>query len=148
MDRRSERETERGFLIAVIALLIAMAFIGFALYILPNLLWDWHYDVPEFVADWVYNFQNQFGLTQAGAGLLFFSIFFIPGLISGIIVYFIFSRIERLKLSETAPESSKKLSSNESWKESLGLMGQLLLLALLIFIIMRVLDWLIASPPP
>lgn len=147
MDRRSERENERKFLIGLAALLIAMTFIGFALYISPYLLWDLHYDVPEFVPDWLYWLQQKGALTPGGAAWALFFIFFMPGLIAGLFVYVTFNRIEQQKFLESSQETShQQNASDTSWKESSKLLGQLLLLVAIIFLVARILEWLIASP--
>ena len=48
---RYERN-HKVFIIAMLSMIISLALLGFVLYMLPYLMFDWVYNVPSFIVTW------------------------------------------------------------------------------------------------
>lgn len=83
------------FIMGVISLVLSLGFLLFSLYILPFLLWNLNYDVPDIVTDITSSLQDDYDYSVGGSKLIIWLIFFIPGMITGFIAYYISNRIDR-----------------------------------------------------
>lgn len=83
------------FIVGVICLVLSLGFLLFALYILPFLLWNLAYDVPDVVTDLTAFLQDDYDYSIAGSKLITWLAFFIPGLITGFMSYYISNRIDK-----------------------------------------------------
>lgn len=76
------------FIIGMICLVLSLGLLLSALYILPFLLWDLAYDVPDFISDSISYFQENYNYSSAGSKLIVWLIFVIPGAITGYLSYY------------------------------------------------------------
>lgn len=83
------------FIAGVICLVLSLGFLLFSLYILPFLIWDLAYDVPDMVTDITSNLQEDYDYSSAGSKLIVWLVFFIPGVITGVISYYISNLIDK-----------------------------------------------------
>lgn len=88
-------KNNKMFITGVICLVLSLGFLLFSLYILPFLLWNLNYDVPDIVTDITSSLQDDYDYSVAGSKMLVWLIFFIPGMITGFISYYISNRIDR-----------------------------------------------------
>lgn len=146
-DRFNQNHTL--FIICMICLVISLSLFTLAFYVVPFMIWGWHYSVPEFVFTWSQYFVETYGYTQAGSYGLVFLMLFVPALIAGLISYvcsnFIENRVLDLNV-EPPPEAEKP---PRQIKETLGLTMKVLILIALIVGVIVLMQWLFlpgASP--
>ncbi|MCX7116289.1 MAG: hypothetical protein NTW08_10360 [Gammaproteobacteria bacterium] len=82
------------YVVGLMSLLGSLSLIFFALYILPSLLWDLAYTVPDAVKTWHVWLQEERDWSASGSGWLMFSVFMVPGLILGYISYWASNRLD------------------------------------------------------
>ncbi|RUR12211.1 hypothetical protein [Legionella sp. km772] len=87
--------SNKVFILGVICLVLSLGFLLFSLYILPFLLWDLAYDVPDMVTNMTSMLQDDYDYSSAGSKLIVWLVFFIPGLITGCISYYISNRLDK-----------------------------------------------------
>ena len=83
------------FIAGVVCLVLALGFLLFSIYIIPFFLWNVAYDVPDMITSMTSTLQEEYDYTSAGSKLIVWLIFFIPGLITGCISYYISNRIDK-----------------------------------------------------
>lgn len=85
------------FITGVLCLVLSLGLLLFALYILPFLLWDLSYDVPDFVTNLMAGLQDYYGYSIPTSKFLVWCLFVIPGLITGYISYYISHLLDERK---------------------------------------------------
>ena len=82
------------FVIGIICLACSLGFLLFALYILPYLIWELDYNVPTLLANIMAILQDSYDYSKASSKIILWLIFFIPGLITGYLSYYISSLLD------------------------------------------------------
>lgn len=151
MDRKSTSQNDALFFSGIIALLVSLTLIGFSLYLLPHMLWGMRYNVPTVSTSLPHFFSYEWGFSKSFSAWLGFFCFFIPGLIAGLIAQQIERKLESEKIRAltggNSVENQEFLANKKSWRDSGMLAMQIFLVMLGIFIIVRVLEWLVSSTP-
>ncbi len=119
------------YVVGLISLLCSLSLTFFALYILPNLLWDLAYTVPDAVTSWHVWLQEEQDWTDRGSAWLIFSVLMVPGILLGFVSYWASNRLDEglpnllpPKEIELAPteeavevdEEKRELSSPLPWR--------------------------------
>lgn len=138
------------YVLGIISLILALGLFFFSMYILPFLVWNLYYDVPDFVSNLIMYFQNGYYYSPTTSKVLTWMIFFVPSLISGYISYYISNYIDDqiLGITQSADSQEAKESSEEireDVKQSLGLAAKILILMLLIILIIYLLQVFVQS---
>ncbi|WED44351.1 hypothetical protein [Legionella cardiaca] len=138
------------FIIGMIALLLSLSLFAFAFYILPFLLFNWIYDVPEFISIWREWLREEYGFTLMGASWLMLLMFVLPALIFGFISYYasnyIDDRLYHLVPEKTNPE--KQVEVRRDIQETLGFILKILGAIILILVGISIVQWLLSVPTP
>lgn len=86
------------FAVGIICLALSLGFILFALYILPYLMFDLSYNVPELIAEYMEWLQDKYSYTMATSKLMVWLTFLIPGLATGYISYYVSHYLDKYEL--------------------------------------------------
>lgn len=148
MENDRFTQNRKIFTICMISLLLSLSLFAFAFYILPNLLWDWNYDVPEIIFTWRMWFVNSYGFSERRAKGIIFLIFFIPALITGMISYFTSNQIENEILGVVKEKAVEENVVVTDFKETLMFILKLIAVVLLVIICVFLIEWLLTVPPP
>lgn len=89
------KSNNRIFIVGVVCLVLSVSFLFFSLYIIPYLLWELHYDVPDFVAATIASVQNNYNYSSSTSKFIVWLLFLIPSLVMGFISYLISNRIDK-----------------------------------------------------
>ncbi|KTC86756.1 hypothetical protein [Legionella brunensis] len=138
------------FVIGIITLLLSLSLFAFSFYILPFLLFDWVYDVPEFISIWREWLKEEYTFTDTGASWLILLIFIIPALIFGYISYLASNYIDN-RLYNVVPKRAENERQGELKKdiqETLGFVLKILGAIILILVGISIIQWLLAVPTP
>ncbi|WBV71448.1 hypothetical protein PGH42_17520 [Legionella pneumophila] len=117
----------------------------FSLFIMPFLIWELHYNVPDFVSNMIAYLEDTYYYSSPVSKTLVWLTFFIPCLITGYFSYYISCSIDKKNLLKDAnidEEQSKEISSvtNEQIKESASLGFKILILMAAIILIIFILQ--------
>ena len=104
------------FLLGMICLVSSLGFILFALYIIPYLLWDLAYNIPESIVIMISFFQDNYNYSSFQAKCVVWLIFTVPGVITGFLSYYISNEIDKeiFQSSEERDETSKSSKNNKN----------------------------------
>lgn len=145
-DRARYQNNSKLFIFCMICLMFSLSFFAFAFYILPYLIWGWHYSVPGFILMWREGFIDSYAWSHALASTAVFAVFFIPALITGIISWFTSNKIENNVLGITpAPRNLKQRDSHEL-SDTFRLTVKIIMLSLFAISVLFFIEWLLTSP--
>lgn len=138
------------FVLGMITLLLSIILFAFVIYLLPALLWDWRYDVPEFVFIWREKLRTGYGITETAASGIFIVMVLIPAIVSGFISYMVSNKIDNqihpMINDEPEQQESEVEATREDIRETLSFSMKLLLLLILVILVVWFAEWLIARP--
>jgi len=139
---RYERN-HKVFIIAMISMIMSLALLGFVLYMLPYLMFDWVYNVPGFISAWEEWLIDNYNYSDHGARrfLLFISVlldcFFI------IIAYLTANTIEKqIFKSEIQYTVSPTKKNNNVDREGLNLSLKIIFIIFVVFSVGMFFEWL------
>lgn len=135
------------YIAGMICLVISMALLVFSAYIFPFLLFNWVYDVPEFVLRWRQFFQVDYGFSLLRASWGVFCVFFIPALIMALLAYVFSHRIDAELHGVETPVQEKKEKISLEVKATTSILSKIIFTVILVFIIVTLFEWLIYIPP-
>jgi hypothetical protein len=137
-------QNDKIFICGIICLVLALGLLFFSLYILPYMIWEFHYDVPDFILTMISDYQGNYNYSPGSSKAIVWLFFFIPSLIFGYISYFISNYIDKsAQEQQTLTEevgSKEPTRSRESLKESASLGIKLLAIIVLIFAVVFILQ--------
>ena len=142
---------QKLFIFGMICLVLSMAFTFYGLYILPFLIWNINYGVPQLITNMMVNLQENYNYTPFTSGLLVEAYFLIPGAITGLISYYISNYIDSdLVVEETEADKvveeetiEKKRKRQQDLKESANLGVKILVIMVLIVVGILFLQYLV-----
>ncbi|HAU0473385.1 TPA: hypothetical protein JBH00_13660, partial [Legionella pneumophila] len=132
-------------IMGIICLIIFLVLFFFSVFIMPFLIWELHYNVPDFVSNMIAYLEDTYYYSSSVSKTLVWLTFFIPCLITGYFSYYISRSIDKKNLLKDAnidEEQSKEISSvtNEHIKESASLGFKILILMAAIILIIFLLQ--------
>ena len=136
MEQDRYQKNHKLFIVGLLSLILGLSLVAFSLFILPNLFFGWHYDVPEFIANWVAWLQDAYELSSTAASKLTFFFFFLLGLFFAVIAYFSSNRIDN-QIYSSELEISKPVESKKGSQGTLRLVLQILFIVWLVFIVAK-----------
>lgn len=148
MEQDRYAQNKGLFIISMICLLLCLSLLAFAMYILPALVWNWRYDVPEMVITMRESIRSQYGFTETFAGLAVFLLFFIPAMILGFISKSTSNNIEDHIYGIEHESKVNTEVIKRDVQQTVSFSIKILLLALAVIAAVFFVEWLIARPPP
>src|SRR3989338_11665741 len=138
------------YLIGLVCLICSICLLLFTAYLLPYYVSGRRYDIPEFVINWVHHYEYYYKMSERGSTLLVMMIFFIPGLLCGLIAYFCSKSIddEIFNPNRNVEKEQSKREVAADVKATLSLSMRILILIALVLIGTTILEWLININPP
>lgn len=146
------------YTLGMVMLMLFWTFALLGLYIVPYLLWNFKYDVPEFIISWRLLMEYDYGFSLFMAKWLTFLIFAIPALVCMIVSWIISSYIDKkIVLKKVLDERTSVPISEAPQKETISerpvareisFATKVFLLMVVALIILFSIEWLISVPPP
>lgn len=144
MDKDRFDVNSKAFVISMVCLLLCLTLLAFSLYLLPYLIWNWNYDIPESIFIWHQWLKDQYNFSDSAVHFIIFLSFFIPAVITGYIAYRLSNEIDKEVLGLTTPETKIKTEvAREQLNASMTLGFRLLIIILLIIAAVFLFEWLI-----
>lgn len=109
-------EYSKLHIIGILCLVTSLSLFFFSLYIVPYLIWQLHYNTPDFIMNMISYGEDELFYSPTTSRLLVWLIFFIPCLITGYASYYISNYIDekKLHLEKKSEEQSKQELSSQS----------------------------------
>lgn len=145
MEADRYQQNKKLFLACFICIILSLSLTCFALYILPPLVLEWRYNIPEFTFAWRESVKQYYNISEDRAGFIVFLLFFIPALITAIIAYFTGNRVENEVQGLHTHKPIQEEILNEDLKASASLSLKIFGLIILIFIGVVFFQWLLMS---
>lgn len=140
-------QNSKLFIIGLICLLISLTLFAFGLYILPYLLWNWSYNVPEFVYYWREWFREYYDISEVSASWIMILIFIIPAIITGFISHLASNYIDNQIHGIEQEKTTKLPEIKKNVQETLSFGFKILLLIILVLIAVAFVQWIVAPTP-
>lgn len=147
MEQDRYEQNKVLFIIGMISMITSLSLFVFAFYILPMLIWNWGYDVPDFIFMWRENLRQSYSYSEAWAGFILFLIILIPAFITGVISHLISNTIDnQIHGIVKEKKEGNKINVPEHVKESLGFSVKLIIILVLVVMALWFVEWLVAVP--
>lgn len=140
------------YVLGMISLVLCLGLSLLTLYLSPYLIWELHYNVPEFVSTLSSTLQDDYNYSVPASKIIIWLLFFVPAGITGLVAYFISNYIDnKLYMNEIIKEPKNPLNKENELqeKESALFFGfKILSLIILILFIIFLLGLFIQSTQP
>lgn len=138
-------ENKVMYIIGMVCMIISLSLFLFSIYILPVLLWNWSYSVPDYVIMWRENLRVYFGCSEFSAGGLLFLIMMVPALITGLVSHFISNAIDNqiYGIVKEEPEPVSTENKRAAFKESFSFSGKVIFLLVLVVLAVWFVEWIL-----
>lgn len=143
MEKDRFSNNHKLYILGLVCLVLCLGFLFFSLFILPFLIWQLNYNVPDFISAILNLFQEEYGYSDESSKTIVWLIFFIPGVITGLISYLVSNyidnqiykpEVESEDNEENLRNREKKQARRESAVFSLKILGLMILFVFLIFL--------------
>lgn len=155
MEYNRFKQHPKLHLTGLIFLVLSMSLFAFSIFILPFLLFDWVYDVPEFILharEWLHReFGHEYGLASFFIFLFFFLLAVITGSIARKASVGIDQKSDEMKFEEDSVKTKKELkkeSFNKEAKESASILSKIIILIVIMIVALSVFELLLYIEPP
>lgn len=147
MEPDRYEQSHAYFITGILCLILSMAFFGLCLYLLPNLLFNLHYAIPEVIVDFYGYVLSNYQVGEKEALWYVFLAIFGLGLISSVIAYIASNHIEN-KIHKLEEEKNIAWSARkQSVRDSGRVFFRILLVVGFVLLLILLFQWVIASPP-
>lgn len=152
MEEDRYRTNNKLYSLGIVSLLLSLSLFAFSFYILPNLLFGWKYDTPEFIMHFREWLQWNYHLSEIAAARLTLASFFLLAIIFGVIAYIASNRVDDQIYEDAFEKSqpSEPIAQRKTISESMGfgLKVFFILIAVVLFAILFELAIRSTSPEP
>ena len=135
------------YILGLISLLFCLSLLFFSLYISPFLIWKLDYQVPDLVTALITFFEESYEFSEIKSRWIVGLLFFIPGLITGYISYYVSNAIDneiyKSDLTTTENEAEKQHHSAEAQKnikESVTVGFEIIFLMMMVLVILALIQ--------
>lgn len=135
------------FIFGMLCLAISLGLFIFSLYLLPYFIFEWSYNVPDFILNLLAMYQDDYQYSSAGSKTVVWLLFFVPCVITGLISYFISRYFDNKMYGIPASEEPEKSSIDlkKEIKESASIGGKILGLMVAIVVVILLLQYFVQS---
>jgi len=151
MEHDRYQKSHGLFIVGLLSLIFSLSLLALSFYIMPSLIFGWHYNTPAFIVNLVEWLQYTYNYTAAGAAKAVFWVVFVSALFFAVLAYICSNQIDN-EIYKVELESKKQTKTEKNTtqddKEGLSLTLKILFFALLIFGAAALFEWFIYTPPP
>ncbi|HEN5600444.1 TPA: hypothetical protein U6322_002607, partial [Legionella pneumophila] len=88
-------ENSKLHILGIICLVTSLGLFFFSLYIVPFLIWQLDYDIPDFISNMIAYGEDEYYFSPITSKTLVWLIFFTPSIIMGYLSYYISNYIDK-----------------------------------------------------
>ncbi len=140
------QQNSKLFIVGMICLLLGLTFLAIALFIIPYLLWNWHYGVPSMVVQLHQWFRDSYSFDNGGASWMVFLTFLIPAIIFVIISQWSSNHIEKQMYGMDLDRPGRRMEIHKEIHDTLSFGLKLGILIVLVIIAVIVVQWFVSVP--
>lgn len=149
MEQDRYSANHKLYVVGIISLVLALGLFFFSMFILPFMIWNLNYDVPDFLSRMIIYFQKM-DYSLPTSKTLSWLVFFVPCLIAGYISYYISNYIDDQILGiktedEVEEEKQSSAMTRREIRESLGLAAKIFIMMILIVCVILLLHQLVQN---
>lgn len=145
METDRYQQNHSLFILGLVSLLLSLSLLAFSCYNMPYLLFNWRYDVPEFIIMLHAWLVSTYSMTDHHASWVIVASLFSSSILFGIIAYIASNRIDNAIYDIKQEEHTTSIHLTKDFKASAELFGKILLLVLLVVLVAIGLDWYLDS---
>lgn len=148
MATRTKTEHPYLLMLSLVLLTLSLFFGGFLLYILPNVIWDLDYNVPDVLGNLRFALVDTYGYSDLSSRMITLIIFFIPAAVFGYLNYRLSNYLEQMEILRTedmVPENPS-IENEGMTLESVSWFFKMFVLAIVIVALLFGLQWLLSTP--
>lgn len=82
------------YFVGIVSLLICLSLVFLVLYILPYLIWQLNYDLPEFITTMIAFFEEKYSVTELRSRIYVVILLIIPIVVTGFVSYYVSNFID------------------------------------------------------
>lgn len=146
MEQDRYEQNHKLFVIGLISLLLSLSLMAIALFIVPYLIWGWHYGVPGMIIalrEWL---KEEYGFGNTEASWLVFLTFIIPALIFGYISQWSSNYIENKMYGLDQDRPGRRREIQKDLRESVSFGLKIFILIILVIVGVTLVEWLVTFP--
>jgi len=147
MENDRYKQSPALYITGIISLVISLTLFAFTAYILPYLIFEWRYDIPEFIAHWHHGLQLKHAFSEAAASWLIFLFFFLLACLSGIVAYYASNHVDNAIYGIEPEPVEKPEEVRVELTEGTRLVFKIIFLILVVIIAAIVFELLLYIPP-
>ncbi|MCR9192307.1 MAG: hypothetical protein NXI01_06555 [Gammaproteobacteria bacterium] len=135
------------YIVGLICLILGLGLFAFGLYLSPYLFFDFQYNVPDFIYNFIMWLQGNYTTSKYGIAWLIFLLLILPAVILIVVADIISNKIDRKifgisTFKRPTPPTEEGIKSKV---ESKGLVFNIVMIIVVIFIIAEFFQWVITS---
>lgn len=147
MEPDRYKQNHFSYIAGMFCLITSLGLFAFSLFLFPNLVFGWHYDIPGFIVALVEMLETDYGMPTPSVKWLLFSVLDIPAVVLFVIADILSNKIdgEIYEVNRYVPKSrSSKVGENSGIGESGGLFLRMIMIVIVVFIIAGFFQWAIS----
>lgn len=142
------KHNHMSYIVGLCCLYISLGLFVFSLYLLPYLFFDWHYNVPDFIANFSASLEDNYEMSASGIAWVICLGLAFPAVLLFIVADVLSNKIDR-KIYGIKAEKKPKIEppvEGVADAESKGLVLKIVIMIVVIFMVAEFFHWVISSP--
>ncbi|MBA2711785.1 MAG: hypothetical protein H0U57_14495 [Tatlockia sp.] len=141
------QQNSKLFIVGLISLLLCLTLLAIALFIVPYLIWNWHYGVPAMIIELHEWFRDSYSFDNSGASWMVFLTFFVPAIICGVISQWSSTHIEKEIYGMDLDRPGRRMEIHKEIHDTLSFGLKVIILIVLVILAVSLLHWFVSGPP-
>lgn len=158
LEQDRYQQNPKLYVFGMVMLMLFWFFTLITIYIIPFLIWNLNYNVPETIIAWQLHLEDTYQFSLQLSKLLTFLTVAVPALICMIVSWIISAYIDKqiveteMNKDRTSMSISegpqKKITSSRPVGQEVSFASKIILIILIAVVLLFVIQWLISVPPP
>ena len=146
MEQDRYKKNHFSYIAGMLSLITSLVLFACSLFLIPNLIFGWHYALPGFLIELMAMLENDYGMTPSSINWLLCGVLVIPGVVLFIMADILSNKIDNeiYEVNRFVPEAqTKKKDGNSGLEESGGLFFRMTMIVIVVFLVAGVFQWLL-----
>ncbi len=145
MEQDRYKKNHFSYIAGMLSLITSLGLFAFSLFLIPNLIFGWHYALPGFLIDLMAMLESDYGMGPSSVNWLLFGILDLPAVVLFIMADILSNKIDNeiYEVNRFVPEAqTRKNVENSDLEESGGLFLRMTMIVIVVFLVAGVFQWL------
>jgi hypothetical protein len=147
MEQDRYKQNHFLYIAGMFSLIISLGLFAFSLFLIPHLIFGWHYNVPDFLIDLIAMFENDYEMSTAKVKWLLFLVLDVPAVVLFIVADVLSNKIDNkiYKANRSATQSpTRKMDGQSGLRESGVLFLRMTMIVIVVFAVAGFFQWTIS----